>query len=131
MEQCIYNIGVEATIDVIGGKWKPLILCHLKNGTMRTGQLRKVIPNITQKVLTEQLRELESSNIINRKVYEQVPPKVEYSLSDYGKTLNGLLNELCHWGEEDIQRRRNNGESIILLDQNSPAATESNTTKLG
>lgn len=131
MKQCIYNIGVEATIEIIGGKWKPLILCHLKKGTMRTGQLRKVIPNITQKVLTEQLRELEASGIIDRKVYEQVPPKVEYSLSDYGKTLNGLLTELCHWGEEDIQRRRDNGESIILLDQESPASTTPETTKLG
>ncbi|AKP68040.1 winged helix-turn-helix transcriptional regulator [Companilactobacillus ginsenosidimutans] len=116
MKQCVYNIGVEATIDVIGGKWKPLILCHLKRGTMRTGELRRVIPNITQKVLTEQLRELENSGIINRKVYEQVPPKVEYSLTDYGKTLNDLLFQLCKWGEEDICRRRKNGESIVLLD---------------
>ncbi|MCH4008987.1 winged helix-turn-helix transcriptional regulator [Companilactobacillus sp.] len=117
MEQCIYNIGVEATIDVIGGKWKPLILCHLKKGTMRTGQLRRVIPNITQKVLTQQLRELEASGIVNRKIYEQVPPKVEYSLTDYGKTLNNLLYELCKWGEEDICRRREKGESILLLDE--------------
>ncbi|WP_125710894.1 winged helix-turn-helix transcriptional regulator [Companilactobacillus zhongbaensis] len=131
MKQCIYNIGVEATIDIIGGKWKPLILCHLKKGTMRTGQLRRVIPNITQKVLTEQLRELEASGIVNRKVYEQVPPKVEYSLSDYGKTLNNLLTELCHWGEEDIKRRRDNGESIILLDQDSEISTDPETTKLG
>lgn len=131
MKQCIYNIGVEATIDIIGGKWKPLILCHLKKGTMRTGQLRRVIPNITQKVLTEQLRELEASGIVNRKVYEQVPPKVEYSLSDYGKTLNNLLTELCHWGEEDIKRRRDNGESIILLDQDSEMSTDPETTKLG
>lgn len=116
MEQCIYNIGVEATIDVIGGKWKPLILCHLKKGTMRTGQLRRVIPNITQKVLTQQLRELETSGIVARKVYEQIPPKVEYSLTDYGKSLNSLLYELCKWGEEDIERRKKNGESIILLD---------------
>lgn len=125
MRQCIYNIGVEDTIEVIGGKWKPLILCHLKDGTMRTGQLRRVMPNITQKVLTQQLRELETSGIVCRKVYEQIPPKVEYSLTTYGQTLNKLLNELCHWGEEDIKRRRENGEQVILLDKNSKLTAES------
>lgn len=119
MEQCVYNIGVEATIDVIGGKWKPLILCHLKKGTMRTGELRKVMPRITQKVLTQQLRELEDSNIVHRKVYQQIPPKVEYSLTDHGKSLIDLLTELCNWGEKDIERRRQNGETIILLDDDS------------
>lgn len=119
MEQCIYNIGVEATIDVIGGKWKPLILCHLRIKTMRTGELRRVIPSITQKVLTQQLRELETSGIVHRKVYKEIPPKVEYSLTDYGKSLNNLLSELCSWGEKDIQRRRDNGEHIILLDENA------------
>ncbi|ABJ63079.1 putative HTH-type transcriptional regulator YtcD [Leuconostoc mesenteroides] len=87
----IYHIGVEATLDVIGGKWKPIILCHLGNGPIRTGELRRRIPNIAQKTLTQQLRELEEDEIIIRKVYNQVPPKVEYYLSEEGKTLREVL----------------------------------------
>ncbi|APX73199.1 helix-turn-helix transcriptional regulator [Companilactobacillus allii] len=115
MKQSIYNIGVEATMNIIGGKWKPIILCHLKHQTMRTGQLRRAIPNITQKMLTQQLRELEDDGIVDRKVYNQIPPKVEYSLTQYGDSLNRILEELCLWGEENIERRKQNGENIILL----------------
>ena len=82
----IYNIGVEATMDVIGGKWKPIILCNLRHHPSRPGELRRLIPGISQKMLTQQLRELEIDNIIVRKVYNQVTPKVEYSLSPYGET---------------------------------------------
>ncbi|WP_099974302.1 MULTISPECIES: winged helix-turn-helix transcriptional regulator [Lactobacillaceae] len=112
-----YNIGVEAAIDVIGGKWKTIILCHLRTKTMRNADLLKAIPNITQKVLTEQLRELENSDIINRKVYNEVPARVEYSLTEYGKSLNSILHELCLWGQNDIDRRRENGEEIRLIDE--------------
>ncbi|KRN28109.1 HxlR family transcriptional regulator [Lactobacillus selangorensis] len=100
----IYQIGVEATLDVIGGKWKPLILCHLGKGPLRTGQLRRAIPQITQKVLTQQLRELEDDQIIDRHVFQQVPPKVVYQLTDYGKTLNQILVEMSIWGEQRIKR---------------------------
>jgi len=117
MKQAIYNIGVEATMRIIGGKWKPIILCHLKHGTMRTGQLRRAIPNITQKMLTQQLRELEDDGIITRKVYNQIPPKVEYSLTDYGHSLNKILEDLCVWGEKDIEMRKQKGENIILLNK--------------
>jgi len=117
MKQAIYNIGVEATMRIIGGKWKPIILCHLKHGTMRTGQLRRAIPNITQKMLTQQLRELEDDGIITRKVYNQIPPKVEYSLTDYGHSLNKILEDLCVWGENDIEMRKQKGENIILLNK--------------
>ncbi|MFC6176328.1 winged helix-turn-helix transcriptional regulator [Companilactobacillus huachuanensis] len=117
MKQAIYNIGVEATMRIIGGKWKPIILCHLKHGTMRTGELRRAIPNITQKMLTQQLRELEDDGIIVRKVYNQIPPKVEYSLTDYGHSLNKILEALCVWGENDIEMRREKGENIILLNK--------------
>lgn len=109
-----YHIGVEATIDVIGGKWKPVILCHLKHGRMRTSELKKAIPQITQKMLTQQLRELEKDQIINRIVYQQVPPKVEYEISEYGGTLNLLLEHLCKWGELHVQKRKENGEDIEL-----------------
>lgn len=117
MKQAIYNIGVEATMRIIGGKWKPIILCHLKHGTMRTGQLRRAIPNITQKMLTQQLRELEDDGIITRKVYNQIPPKVEYSLTEYGHSLNKILEDLCVWGENDIEMRKQKGENIILLNK--------------
>lgn len=100
----IYNIGVEATLDVIGGKWKPIILCHLGNGPMRTGELKRAIPQITQKMLTQQLRELEADQIIDRKVYQQVPPKVVYQLTDYGTTLSQILVDMSVWGEQRIQR---------------------------
>lgn len=113
-----YNIGVEATIDVLGGKWKPIVLCHLKdNGTMRTSELKRAIPNITQKMLTQQLRELEEDSIIERIVYQQVPPKVEYKLSDYGQTLSEILSSLCQWGEFHIAKMHDEGRPVSLEKQ--------------
>lgn len=111
----VYNIGVEATMEIIGGKWKAIILCHLRHDTMRTSELRRAIPQITQKMLTQQLRELEDDGIVYRHVYDQVPPKVEYSLTERGESLNKILNQLCSWGEENIDERRANGESIELI----------------
>lgn len=113
-----YNIGVEATIDVIGGKWKPVILCHLQNnGLMRTSALKRAIPTITQKMLTQQLRELEKDGIINRIVYDQVPPKVEYDLSEYGQTLGNILSSLCYWGEFHVEKMYEQAESVTLNQQ--------------
>ncbi|MCD8877833.1 winged helix-turn-helix transcriptional regulator [Staphylococcus kloosii] len=113
-----YNIGVEATIDVLGGKWKPVVLCHLKdNGTMRTSELKRAIPNITQKMLTQQLRELEEDSIIERIVYQQVPPKVEYKLSDYGQTLSEILSSLFQWGEFHIAKMHDEGRPVSLEKQ--------------
>lgn len=113
-----YNIGVEATIDVIGGKWKPVILCHLQNNVlMRTSALKRAIPTITQKMLTQQLRELEKDGIINRIVYDQVPPKVEYELSEYGQTLSNILSSLCYWGEFHVEKMYEQGESVTLNQQ--------------
>ncbi|MBF7017836.1 winged helix-turn-helix transcriptional regulator [Staphylococcus durrellii] len=113
-----YNIGVEATIDVLGGKWKPVVLCHLKdNGTMRTSELKRAIPSITQKMLTQQLRELEEDSIIERIVYQQVPPKVEYKLSDYGQTLSEILSSLCQWGEFHIAKMHDEGRPVSLEKQ--------------
>lgn len=101
----LYNCPVEATIDVVGGKWKVLILWHIKeNNVVRFGQLKKLIPTITQKMLTQQLRELEKDHVIHRKVYTQVPPKVEYSLTEYGVTLEDSLKCLGDWGREHIDR---------------------------
>ncbi|RUL50353.1 winged helix-turn-helix transcriptional regulator [Lysinibacillus antri] len=102
MQKKKYNISVEATLEVIGGKWKCVILCHLTHGKKRTSELKRLMPNITQKMLTQQLRELEEDGVINRIVYNQVPPKVEYELSEYGQSLEAILNSLCTWGENHI-----------------------------
>lgn len=96
-----YTCTFEITIDLIGGKWKPLIIWHLgSKGTKRFSELKKMIPKVTQKMLTQQLRELEADNLVHREVYPQVPPKVEYSLTDLGKSLMPILSMMCKWGEE-------------------------------
>lgn len=110
-----YHIGVEATLEVIGGKWKPIILCHLGNGPMRTDELRRAIPQITQKMLTQQLRELEENQIISRKVYQQVPPKVVYELTDYGRTLGDLLVRMSIWGEQRVAKLKADHQDVTLL----------------
>ena len=94
-EEC----AVRAALSVIGGKWKPVIARYLMLGTRRFGELRRLMPEVTQKMLTQQLRELERGGIVDRKIYQQVPPKVEYSLTAYGRTLQPVLRELCKWGE--------------------------------
>jgi DNA-binding HxlR family transcriptional regulator len=104
MQKKKYNISVEATLEVIGGKWKCVILCHLTHGKKRTSELKRLMPNITQKMLTQQLRELEEDGVINRIVYNQIPPKVEYELSEYGKSLESILDSLCAWGERHITK---------------------------
>lgn len=104
MQKKKYNISVEATLEVIGGKWKCVILCHLTHGKKRTSDLKRLMPNITQKMLTQQLRELEEDGVIHRIVYNQVPPKVEYELTEYGQSLRGILDSLCAWGEKHIVR---------------------------
>ncbi|MCP1493030.1 winged helix-turn-helix transcriptional regulator [Peribacillus frigoritolerans] len=99
-----YNFPIEATLEIVGGKWKVVILCILMTGKKRTSELKRAMPDITQKMLTQQLRELEADGIINRTVYNQIPPKVEYSLSDYGKSLNNVLDCMCEWGQNHITR---------------------------
>ena len=123
MEKKIYNIGVEATMDVIGGKWKPIILCNLRHGKQRPSELRRQISGISQKMLTQELRELERDHIVNRKTYNVIPPKVEYSLSDYGQTLSTLLDQLCSWGEMHVQTLQKNGVDVKL---NSPGISGRN-----
>ncbi|AEP87755.1 winged helix-turn-helix transcriptional regulator [Bacillus spizizenii] len=115
MEQKKYNISVEATLEVIGGKWKCVILCHLTHGKKRTSELKRLMPNITQKMLTQQLRELEADGVINRIVYNQVPPKVEYELSEYGRSLEGILDMLCAWGASHINRVY--GDTFSVLEE--------------
>ncbi|MBB1124191.1 winged helix-turn-helix transcriptional regulator [Limosilactobacillus albertensis] len=114
----IYHLAVEATLDVIGGKWKPVILCHLGGQTLRTSELCRLMPEVSQRVLTRQLRELEQDGIVCRKVYNQVPPKVEYSLTDEGKSLRNILLAMSDWGEKRIKREQQNGRKVEILDHN-------------
>jgi DNA-binding HxlR family transcriptional regulator len=96
---------VEATLDVIGGRWKVLILRELMHGVQRFNQLHRALQGITQKMLTQQLRELEEDGIIHREVYLQVPPKVEYSLTETGQTLKPVLEAMHDWGATYISRQ--------------------------
>lgn len=91
---------VEATLALIGDKWKVLILRDLIDGTKRFGELKKSIDSISQKVLTQQLRAMEEDGLVERKVYAEVPPKVEYTLTETGMSLKPILDSLWVWGEE-------------------------------
>ncbi|PQP86443.1 MULTISPECIES: helix-turn-helix domain-containing protein [Paenibacillus] len=99
-----YKVGVEAALEVMGGKWKPLIIYHLMTGPKRTSELRRLIPGITQKMLTTQLRGLEKDEIVARKIYQEIPPKVEYKLTPYGWGLKPALDLLCYWGEDHLEK---------------------------
>lgn len=91
---------VETTLTLIGDKWKVLILRDLLPGTKRFGELKKSIGSVSQKVLTAQLRDMEESGLVNRKVYAEVPPRVEYSLTELGQSLKPILDSMWNWGEE-------------------------------
>ncbi len=91
---------VETTLSLIGDKWKVLILRDLMPGTKRFGELKKSVGNVSQKVLTAQLRAMEESGLVHREVYAEVPPRVEYSLTELGKSLKPILDSMWAWGEE-------------------------------
>jgi len=99
----VFNCPVEVTIAVIGGRWKPLIIYRIGESTIRFNQLRKLIPNISHKSLSKQLRELEESGIINRIAGEGMQPKVEYCLTDLGKTVLPMKSAMCSWGTRYAQ----------------------------
>ena len=99
---CSPGCSVEAAVSLIDGKWKCVILFHLMEGTARFNELRRRVPGTTQRTLTNQLREMEADGLIVRKVYAQVPPKVEYSLSPTGLSLAPVLNSLKPWGDANI-----------------------------
>ncbi len=90
---------VEVVLHLLGGKWKPMILHHLNRGTHRFGQLRRLLPGATQQMLTVHLRELERDGLVHREVYAQVPPKVEYSLTEVGRSLGPVVGSMARWGE--------------------------------
>jgi DNA-binding HxlR family transcriptional regulator len=95
-----YRCAVEATLDVVGGKWKGVIVYHLLQGTKRFGELRRLIPDVTQRMLTLHLRELEGDGMVHREVYREVPPRVEYTLTPFGQSLAPVLQIIQAWGEE-------------------------------
>lgn len=109
----VYHTAVEVTLEVIGGKWKPVILFHLTFGKKRTSELKKLIPAITQKMLTQQLRELEEAGTVLRTSYHVVPPKVEYELTPYGTTLTDLLHMMCKWGEVHVNKHYGDQARIL------------------
>jgi len=99
---CTPGCAVEAAIGLIDGKWKSIILFHLRSGTLRFNEIRRHIASVTPRMLTNQLRELEEDGLITRKVYAQVPPKVEYSLSPLGRSMEPILLALKDWGDANI-----------------------------
>jgi DNA-binding HxlR family transcriptional regulator len=98
MDGKLYHCAMDVTMDYIGGKWKTVVLWYLRNKTMRFGELRKQIPEITEKMLSIQLKALEEDGVIERKVYAEVPLRVEYSLTTFGKTLIPVLESIAKWG---------------------------------
>ncbi len=100
----VYNCGLEAALDVLGGKWKPLILWNLQSGRRRFGELKRLVAGISEKVLIQQLRELEADGIVHRKAYPEIPPRVEYSLTSFDVSLKEAMTPLCLWGTRHMER---------------------------
>ncbi|HEY0949000.1 helix-turn-helix domain-containing protein [Nocardioides sp.] len=102
----VYSCGVDAALDVVGGKWKGLLLWALHERSHRFGELRRALPGISERILIQQLRELEADGVVDRLVHSEVPPKVEYSLTEFGRSLNAALLPLAAWGEDNLDRIR-------------------------
>lgn len=98
-----FTCGLEAVLFVLGGKWKPLILFHLMHGTHRYGELRRAVEKASDKVLIQQLKELQADGIVERIDYGEIPPKVEYSLTRFGRSLAQAMGQLCDWGSQHAE----------------------------
>ena len=118
----IHDCPVGTTLNLIGGKYKALILWHLSTGTMRFSELHKLVSNATAKMLTQQLRELENDNLIHRQVYPVIPPKVEYSLTPLGKSLLPILVAMRDWGADYL--RSHDVESCCFMMDSDPLAND-------
>jgi len=101
----VYNTPVEVTLEVIGGKWKSLLVYHLLQGPLRFSELKRLVPDITEKMLTQQLRELERDGVLSRTVFAEVPPRVEYRVTVHGATLKPVLEAMCQWGRSHWQQQ--------------------------
>ena len=99
-----YGCGLEAALAVVGGKWKPIVLWRLAGGPRRFGELRRLVDGISEKMLIQQLREMEGDGIVARKDFREIPPRVEYALTEFGVTLAEALRPLCDWGREHMGR---------------------------
>lgn len=110
MTETNYRCGLEAVLEVLGGKWKPLILFHLASGAKRTGQLRKLVTNVSEKMLIQHLKEMVDDGVIRRIDFKTVPPHVEYELTDFGRSLAKVLAPLCEWGT------RHSSEIAIIVE---------------
>jgi len=104
MKSHTYGCGLEAALDVVGGKWKVLILWHLVSNPCRFGKLRRLVAGISEKMLIQSLREMEGDGIVVRKDFQEVPPRVEYSLTRFGISLTEALRPLCEWGTQHMKR---------------------------
>ncbi len=104
MVQKIYSCGLGAALDVVGGKWKVLILWPLHSGARRFGELRRLVPGISEKMLIQHLKELEADGIVTRRDFKEVPPRVEYALTPFGISLSDALTPLCEWGQLHMKR---------------------------
>ena len=99
-----YTCGVEAVLEAVGGRWKPLILWHLSTGSRRFGELRRLVDGISEKMLIQQLRDMQARGLVERRDFQQVPPHVAYSLTELGASLIEAMKPLCGWGERHMER---------------------------
>ncbi|MDR2522312.1 MAG: helix-turn-helix transcriptional regulator [Synergistaceae bacterium] len=106
-----YECPLTLALEIIRGKWKTLVMYHLRHGTLRTGEIKRRIPGITQKMLTQQLRELERDGLVIRKTFDTVPPRVEYSLTELGVMAKPILEAMCSWGWTYAEKR---GSGIVF-----------------
>lgn len=100
----VYNTPVEVTLEVIGGKWKSVLVYHILQQPLRFSELKRLVPDITEKMLTQQLRELERDGVLSRTVYAEVPPRVDYRTTEHGASLQPVLEAMCVWGRGHWQR---------------------------
>ncbi|MBD0414301.1 winged helix-turn-helix transcriptional regulator [Oryzicola mucosus] len=111
MTETNFRCGLEAVLAILGGKWKPLIVYHLASGSKRTGQLRRLVTNVSEKMLIQHLKELADDGVVRRIDFQTVPPHVEYELTDFGRSLAELLAPLCEWGT------RHNAEVAMIVEK--------------
>jgi DNA-binding HxlR family transcriptional regulator len=120
MKKQAYGCGLEAALDVVGGKWKPIVLWQLSPGARRFGELRRLVVGISEKMLIQQLREMEADGIVRREVFPEAPPRVEYSITEFGIELDNALIPLARWGK--LHAGRTDGQRPGKADASAPHA---------